>query len=736
MRIRISNLLILSMLMTNSLVAAPAEMEGSKSRTSSIYGSVTGPKGPEAGVWVIAETSDLPTRFAKIVVTNEEGRFALPELPTATYKVWSRGYGLLDSESVEASPGDSISLDASAAPSEAQAAQIYPANYWSSMIQVPGASEFPGTGPAGNGISPALESQQHWIAHMIENCQFCHQLGDKTTRTLPDIGDPIAAWDQRIHRSRSPDDVFLDDGMPESRKKRDYGQRMNNLMTQFGRERGLKMFADWTTRIADGAVPPFPSRPAGIERNVVITTWDMGDGRFIHDSSSTDKRNPTVNAGGPVYGYGTFSGMIMALDPKTGTEKQFRLTDAKGEWFINAHPHTGTMDSQGRVWVTDMTQFGGASLAAAGDNPAHCTSSDNSFAKYFPRPSSQARNVSVFNPKTGEDELVPLCFGAHHLSFDWRSERLFFTGSTEVVGWLDVTAWEKAGNAAEALGWCPFVLDTNGDGKITPDRAKWNQQLAGLFGGEGADHGVEEAGGSELDPTKDTRIAGFQYGAGISPKDSSYWGAKYSPLVPSGVLRLETGSNPPETCKTEYFEAPMVDGQYQAYNVRGVDVDIEGIVWVAFGTGAIGKFDRSKCEVLNGPTATGQHCPEGWTIIETPGPKYKNTNVGTDWFYLAFVDNHNTLGLGTGVPIFPNSVGDELLAYLPDDERFVSLRVPYPLGFYPRLVDGRIDDPQAGWRGRGLWATNNLTPLWHQETGEGSTAYAIHFQIRPVPLAE
>src|SRR5262252_4034500 len=62
-----------------------------------IGGVVTGPNGPEAGVWVIAETSDLPTKFAKMVVTDDQGRYVIPDLPSANYQVWVRGYGLVDS---------------------------------------------------------------------------------------------------------------------------------------------------------------------------------------------------------------------------------------------------------------------------------------------------------------------------------------------------------------------------------------------------------------------------------------------------------------------------------------------------------------------------------------------------------------------------------------------------------------------------------------------------------------
>src|SRR5690606_21682974 len=95
-----------------------------------LSGTVNGPGGPEAGVWVIAETRDLPTPFARIVVTDDDGRFVVPDLPSATYDVWVRGYGLLDSEPVQARPGAELALTAVAAPDERAAAQIYPAGYW------------------------------------------------------------------------------------------------------------------------------------------------------------------------------------------------------------------------------------------------------------------------------------------------------------------------------------------------------------------------------------------------------------------------------------------------------------------------------------------------------------------------------------------------------------------------------------------------------------------------------
>ena len=102
-----------------------------------IGGVVRGAKGPEAGVWVIAETTDLPTRFTRSVVTDDQGRYVIPDLPTANYEVWVRGYGLVDSPKMRAKPGQNLDLTAVAAPSEAAAAHYYPAIYWFAMMKIP-----------------------------------------------------------------------------------------------------------------------------------------------------------------------------------------------------------------------------------------------------------------------------------------------------------------------------------------------------------------------------------------------------------------------------------------------------------------------------------------------------------------------------------------------------------------------------------------------------------------------
>src|SRR5439155_977705 len=208
-----------------------------------IGGVVTSTKGPEAGVWVIAETADVPTKFVKIVVTDDDGRYVLPQLPKANYKVWARGYGLVDSPPVLVTPGKIGNLNAAVAPNARAAAEYYPGIYWFSLLRVPDKSEFPGTGPKGNGIPENMKSQGQWL-HLVktDSCWSCHQVGDKATREIPKslghFDSSTAAWARRLLSGQA-------------------GNNMINGLRQLGPERALAMFADWTDRIARGELKPF-----------------------------------------------------------------------------------------------------------------------------------------------------------------------------------------------------------------------------------------------------------------------------------------------------------------------------------------------------------------------------------------------------------------------------------------------------------------------------------------------
>src|SRR5215831_2010445 len=179
-----------------------------------IGGVVTSASGPEAGVWVIAETTDLPTKYTKIVVTDDQGRFVIPDLPKANYSVWVRGYGLVDSQKVQGEPGKTLNLTATVAPNPAAAAKYYPGMYWYSMIKIPEKSEFPGTGDKGNGMPETLKSQHAFVDYVKNSCQSCHALGSEGVRVVPEIfkkdaKDSADAWARRTQAGQAMSNMAL-----------------------------------------------------------------------------------------------------------------------------------------------------------------------------------------------------------------------------------------------------------------------------------------------------------------------------------------------------------------------------------------------------------------------------------------------------------------------------------------------------------------------------------------------
>jgi len=715
-----------------------------------IGGTVTGDKGPEAGVWVIAETRDLPTRFIKIVVTDDQGRFMIPDLPKGKYEVFVRGYGLVDSPRVEGVTGKNLTLKAVQAPNAKAAAEYYPANYWEALMRIPAENEFPGTGPKGNGISPTFQTQQQWLHHLKNGCHQCHQLGDAPTRTLVD--NTPEGWAERINKARAPGDHVLGD------TGQDHADAMNNRMTQFGRARGLGMFADWTQRIAKGELPETPPRPQGVERNFVLTSWDWSNGRYNHDNVSTDRHNPTMNADGDIWGVIGVSGYIEYLNPKTMAlgEFAYKVNLNKNVELLppdavpDTQPHNPMLDRKGRLWLTDRGRYGGPKPGAPEPPalPAYCTDPANKYAKYFPQPGKAKNTAVVYDPKTKQIDGLTMCNDLHHLMMTDKKNIMYFSGTaTSIVSWIDLDEWDKGQDRPKSMGWCPMVLDTNSttpakaagltEVAITPDRTQWNEPARGATGGEGGGWSFPAA--ATLDPKKDTRVNGGLYGIDADISDGSMWFAKTSPF-PSSVVRFHAGSNPPETCRTEVFEAAKLpDGKtYEGFNIRGMSVDSKGVAYAAFAHGRLGQLDRTKCKVLSGPTATGQHCPEGWKYFDTPGPKMAGVKTGSaDFHYLMWVDLYDTLGLGKDVPIVAGSNSDSLLAFDAKAEKWNVLRVPYPRSFHTRGMDGRIDNPNTGWKGKGIFATYASQPVWHQEGGDdGLTGpQLVKFQVRPDPLA-
>lgn len=542
-----------------------------------------------------------------------------------------------------------------------------------------------------------------------QSCVGCHQLGNLATRTIPDAFGEFEssedAWVRRVQSGQA-------------------APQMINVLA--GRLGGvpIRYLADWTDRIAAGELPAFkPARPLGIERNIVATVRDWGDPKsYLHDLTTTDRRDPTVNGYGKIYGAPELStDNFPILDPVANTAVTFRapVRDANtptthsapvvqpsaywGDeriWDSQANAHNPMFDDTGRVWYTARVR--------GPNNPDFCREgSDHPSAKLFPTERAN-RHLAVYDPQTEEYTFVDTCFSTHHLQFaEDDNNTLWTSGGNGIVGWLDTNHFYETGDAAAAQGWAPLILDTNGNGR--------------------RDDYVEP--GEPLDPELDMRISASFYAIMPNPADGSVWGST-SFTFPGALIRLDPGPNPPETALAEIYNIPL-----PGFASRGADIDRNGVVWVSLGSGHLGEFDRSKCKgPLNGPTATGDHCPEGWTFHRFPGPGFPELpEYSVESSYYTWVDQHNTSGLGANTPIATANLFDGVHALV--DGEFITMRIPYPLGFYSKGFDGRIDDPDAGWKGRGLWVSSGDRTPWLKEGGRGTKPLVVHFQVRPDPLA-
>jgi hypothetical protein len=695
-------------------VAAPAPAGAQEAAVAidkdDIGGVVTGPNGPEAGVWVIAETTELPTKYAKIVVTDDQGRYVIPDLPSANYQVWVRGFGLVDSPKMRAKPGERLNHTAVPAPDARSAAQYYPAIYWYAMMQMPPAKDF-----GGSSDIPKEVTRELWRQRMGNvDCIGCHQLGQESIRHIPaqlgEFKSGAEAWARRVASGHTGE--FM----------------VNRLAGQLGGV-PFKYYGEWTDRIAQGELPKDkPQRPQGVERNVVVTSWEWGTEKtFVHDLISSDRRKPTVNAYGPLFGSPEYSSDdIPILDPKTHKVSSFRMTvlDPNGPesfgppfhatamakptmpspywgdekiWTQRSNNHNGMFDGKGRVWF--------AAAVRGNDNPAFCRQgSDHPSAKVFPLERS-GRQASMLDPKTMKYTMIDTCFGTHHPQFGYDAdETLWFSGTGPVAGWINTAEFDKTGDAVKAQGWAPLVLDTSGNGKLD----EWTEP------------------GKAQEPGKDMRIAGSgSYAVMPHPTDGSVWYAQNVFAGTPGFLRFD-----PKTKLSEFYAIPK-----EMIGVRGGDIDKDGVLWGSGSNGTLVSFDRRMCKgPLNGPAATGNHCPEGFAQHKYPGPSFEGFETGTaEASYYSWVDQHNTAGLGENVPISTANLNDGFVAF--KDGQMVMLRIPYPLGFFAKGLDGRIDDPNAGWKGRGLWSTNGDRTPWLKEGGKGSKPRAVHIQVRPDPLA-
>ena len=489
----------------------------------------------------------------------------------------------------------------------------------------------------------------------------------------------------------------------------------------------FKYFGDWTDRIAKGELPfAKPPRPQGVERNIVITTWDWGNEKqYLHDLISSDKRNPTVNAYGPLYGSTEYAtDHLPVLDPKTARSPTSRrrkvrmcrrpsvraMPPSRSRWRprpIGAWSRSGTPNStitttcstaKGRVWLTGTNHAPGT--------PAFCRKgSDNPYAKAFPLDTNE-RQLAMFDPKTKKFTFIDTCFGTHHLQFGFDKDNTLWTsgGGPWPAGSTPRCSTRPA-SAEKAQGWAPFVLDTNGNGKLD-DYTK---------------------PGQPMDPSKDMRVGGSgTYAVMPNPVDGSIWYTgrrvrrqkRRHPLrsqdqAVGGLQHPDAGLRPARRRYRLQGRGLGVARQRPSRQLRPL------------------ASARARSTARRRPAINARKAGRS-TNIPAPASQGIGDNSAEASYY-TWVDQHNAVGLGKDVPISTANENDGFAALV--DGKMVMLRVPYPLSFYAKGLDARIDDPKAGWKGRGLWSSEGDRTPWLKEGGKGMTPMAVHIQIRPDPLA-
>src|SRR5262249_35950590 len=597
-----------------------------------------------------------------------------------------------------------LNLTATPAPNTKAAAEYYPPIHWFAMLKVPAKTDFP---------LGRVQNQQSWL-HTLKTggCNACHALGTPWTRTVPkqftsEFPTMTDAWTRRIQSGGAQLQTARDIGSLEP-------------------ARAIELFADWTDRIAKGELPSTkPNRPTGIERNVVVTQWDWGrTTAYLHDAVATDRRNPKLNANGKLYGSPENStDFVPIIDPVTNTASEVKhpVRDPKtpstknnlfapsavwGDkpiWDSQAIMHNPMMDGKGRIWFTARDR--------PARNPDYCKQGSEMPAAKACALDASGRQVPMYDPASGKFALISTCFTTHHLNFApdandtlWLSGGI---GGPGVIGWVNTKLYEQTGDEVKAQGWTPFIVDTNGNGK--------------------RDAYVEP--NQPTDPAKDKRILVTTYAVAVSPSDGAVWGTEVA--YPGRIVRLMPGSDPVHTALAEVYQPPL-----PGFGPRGGDVDSKGVYWVSLSSGHLGAFDRRKCKVLNGPqAATGTHCPEGWTLYPLPGPQLQNVadSGSAEASYYTWIDRDNISGFGKDTPIAMGNLNSGLLALV--NGKFVKLTVPYPMGFFAKNADGRIDDANAGWKGRALWSTYGQRTMFHLEGGKDNKPIAVKLQLRPDPLA-
>ncbi len=471
------------------------------------------------------------------------------------------------------------------------------------------------------------------------DCVGCHQLGQEATRTIPaqfgQFKSGEEAWMRRIASGQS-------------------GEMMTNRIA--GQLGGVpyKYFGDWTDRVAKGELPKNkPQRPQGVERNVVVTTWDWSTpDKYLHDLISSDRRNPTVNANGKLYGAPEYSTDNMPiLDPEdahgvatsrcrspirtcrvslgpghAGAVKPTTPSAYWGDevlWDTRANKHNAMFDKQGRVWL--------AATVRGMDNPAFCKKgSDHPSAKVFPLDRSP-RQVAMLDPKTMKYSFIDTCFGTHHPQFGYDADdTLWLSGTGPVAGWVNTKIWDETGDAQKAVGW--FAVRARHQRQRQARRVHRAGQAGGRQG-----HALQ----SGLRPLRGDAASDRRLGLVHRPACSAARRASCASIRrPSSASSMR--------CRRRRSACAAATSTRTACSGARARP--------AISSASTGASARRRSTGRTPPAITARRASRSTSIRGRASTT--STNSSAEASYYTWVDHHNAVGLGENVPISTANLQD------------------------------------------------------------------------------
>ena len=710
-----------------ALVAAAApERSRWRRRTTTASSAAPSPStdGPEAGVWVIAETDELEDGVPQDRRHRRRtGSTCCRSCRTRPSRSGSAATGWSTPEPVAARPDQELDLTAVVAASPQEAAQVYPLHLLAVAHQPARRARVPGHRSRGQRHQPA-DGQPGRVDQQPEGLQRCHQVGNKRTREIPDLDDfdsARSAWADRVQRGQR-------------------GSLMNSFVTRFGPDAGLDMLVDWTDRIAAGEAPPRPAPAAGHRAQRRADDVELGRHvAFVHDEIATDKRNPRVNrptARSTASDIGNdfllvtdtlaHSSKMIKIplrenDPpvpsmfQTEGFKPWRDFGAEAVWNDPANPHNPMIDAgRGAVWLTTRVRHPEQPrLGAVRGRTTPTPSTSRSIAP-------AVTPATTIRRRTTSSSSAPAT-ARNHLQFaEDANDTLYFSGRRPGHRLARHEGLRRDRRRAARPG-------------LVPDRHR-HQRRRG-------DHEAVERAGPR---------AGSREEAAVRPGTGHARACRRlrhhrQPPGRRGLDRLGRlpgpYAAPRARRKTRPRPASVSCTRCRSRRATGPAASTStatacsGPRWPAAATSP--RFDRGECTVFGGPEARdGRQCDAGWSFYKAPGPNFRDTDIGTDFHYYNWVDQFNTLGLGENIPIANGSSSDSLLALDPETGEWTILRVPYPQGFpqpWARRPHRRSRTPA----GRAAASTPPTAPTrrgtW--KGGPVEPGNLVKFQIRPDPLA-